>query len=121
MCGLFFDSMGSYVKLCRISRCPGAAWSAMESHHLLCAASNFVMCAAYNGGFRAKGPKAPEKGSFPLDHFAECTPLFRAYIECLRANQNDNRACKEASKLYMVCRMEKFVSFCLQFKSFYNF
>ena len=63
--------------------------------------------AQFNGGFRGGGPKPPEKGSFPLDHFAECTPLFRSYIQCLKQNESDNRACKEASKLYVVCRMEK--------------
>ena len=60
-----------------------------------------------NGGYRQGAAKAPEKGSFPLDHFAECTELFRTYMTCLKQCDGDNRACKEPQKLYLVCRMEK--------------
>ena len=60
-----------------------------------------------NGGYRQGAAKAPEKGSFPLDHFAECTTLFRTYMACLKQCDGDNRACKEPQKLYLVCRMEK--------------
>ena len=55
---------------------------------------------------RSTSPKAPEKGSFPLDHFSECTDIFKNYMLCLKNNNNDNRACKLLSKEYLVCRME---------------
>lgn len=55
---------------------------------------------------RVGAPKAPEKGSFPLDHFSECTSIFKEYVKCLKDHQNDNRSCKLLSKSYIECRIE---------------
>eukprot|EP01096_Ripella_sp_DP13-Kostka_P000333 TRINITY_DN1039_c1_g1_i1.p1 TRINITY_DN1039_c1_g1~~TRINITY_DN1039_c1_g1_i1.p1 ORF type:complete len:123 (-),score=42.33 TRINITY_DN1039_c1_g1_i1:161-529(-) len=52
-------------------------------------------------------PRPPEKGSFPLDHDAECKELMQSYLTCLRANRMVTSACMEQSKLYLQCRMDK--------------
>jgi len=57
--------------------------------------------------FRSAAALAPEKGVFPLDHFAECKPLAAAYVECLRENANDAKACQGLSKSYLECRMKR--------------
>ena len=51
-------------------------------------------------------PKAPDKGSFPIDHFDECTEIHDQYMRCLRRNKNDNMSCRYISKEYLRCRME---------------
>jgi cytochrome c oxidase assembly protein subunit 19 len=57
------------------------------------------------GNVPARSP--PEKGSFPLDHFQECKVFHDDYLRCLRSTKNDNLACKEVSKNYLQCRMDK--------------
>ena len=56
----------------------------------------------------------PLKGVFPLDHSRECTPLKDLYLHCLRSVPLADKSkgahssvCKEASKAYITCRMEK--------------
>lgn len=55
-------------------------------------------------------PIPPERGSFPLDHDAECQPIMKQYLRCLRAYRgvNDDE-CRQLSKGYLQCRMERFV------------
>lgn len=50
-------------------------------------------------------PKPPDKGSFPIDHFDECTDVHDQYMKCLRRNKNDNMSCRYISKEYLQCRM----------------
>lgn len=57
--------------------------------------------------FRSAAALAPEKGVFPLDHFAECKPLAAAYVACLRDNADDAKACARVSKAYLECRMKR--------------
>ena len=49
----------------------------------------------------------PEKGSFPLDHFKECKQVHDVYLKCLKKHKQDNLACKDISKEYLQCRMDK--------------
>ncbi|KAI8096393.1 putative metal ion transporter [Halteromyces radiatus] len=49
----------------------------------------------------------PLLGSFPLDHEGECKQYMQEYIKCLRANKNNNGACRPLSKAYLQCRMDK--------------
>ncbi|TKX19957.1 cytochrome c oxidase assembly protein COX19 [Elsinoe australis] len=53
-------------------------------------------------------PSPPERGSFPLDHDAECQPIMKQYLRCLRSHRgiNDNE-CRMLSKSYLQCRMER--------------
>lgn len=53
-------------------------------------------------------PSPPERGSFPLDHDAECHAFMKNYLQCLRSHRgvNDDE-CRELSKGYLQCRMEK--------------
>ena len=53
-------------------------------------------------------PLPPERGSFPLDHDAECQPIMKDYLRCLKSHKgvNDN-ACRVLSKAYLSCRMER--------------
>lgn len=60
------------------------------------------------GGSRSQAPKPPEKGIFPLDHFAECKEFVRPYVQCLRERTDGDAAhCAEIAKKYLKCRMDK--------------
>ncbi|THW38676.1 CHCH domain-containing protein [Aureobasidium pullulans] len=52
-------------------------------------------------------PTPPERGSFPLDHDAECQHIMKSYLRCLRAHRgmNDDE-CRMLSKSYLQCRMD---------------
>ena len=58
----------------------------------------------------AKGlpPKPPDKGSFPLDHFRECSAAKETYMGCLKEHmmQAQTEACRELSAAYLQCRMD---------------
>jgi cytochrome c oxidase assembly protein subunit 19 len=60
----------------------------------------------------------PERGSFPLDHDAECKHLISSYLRCLkrpRPSQDSGRIqagindeeCRLIAKDYLQCRMDK--------------
>ena len=49
----------------------------------------------------------PDKGSFPLDHDKECHNEMVKYMKCLADNRNDNSKCRESSREYLACRMDK--------------
>lgn len=51
-------------------------------------------------------PRAPDKGSFPLDHDGVCKREMLAYMKCLRDTDYNNSVCREASRNYLACRME---------------
>lgn len=59
------------------------------------------------GGNRGLQPVPPEKGVFPLDHLHECQPVMRAYMECLRDNKYESVKCRNLSKEYLTCRMDR--------------
>ena len=48
---------------------------------------------------------APDKGSFPLDHFGECKARMEVFMDCLKANNYSQRECRLESKEYLECRM----------------
>ncbi|KAH0365251.1 hypothetical protein KCU65_g6187, partial [Aureobasidium melanogenum] len=53
-------------------------------------------------------PTPPERGSFPLDHDAECQHIMKSYLRCLRAHRGMNdEECRMLSKSYLQCRMDK--------------
>ena len=58
----------------------------------------------------AKGlpPKPPDRGSFPLDHFRECSDAKARYLECLKEQAMDAQAeaCRRLSAAYLQCRMD---------------
>ncbi len=66
-------------------------------------------------GFGAPGgravtykPTPPERGSFPLDHDAECKHFISSYLRCLKEQRGTNDAeCRMLAKSYLNCRMEK--------------
>lgn len=59
------------------------------------------------GGSRGYQPRAPEKGVFPLDHFGECKQISQNYLTCLKENAGDASKCRDLSKLYLQCRMDR--------------
>ena len=59
------------------------------------------------GSGRIAPPRPPERGSFPLDHDGECTVPMRLYLDCMKSSQNDNSRCREESKKYLECRMDR--------------
>ncbi|KAL2643899.1 hypothetical protein R1flu_011486 [Riccia fluitans] len=52
-------------------------------------------------------PIPPEKGVFPLDHLHECDEEMKGYMKCLKENKFDSDRCRQLSKIYLVCRMER--------------
>ncbi|KAF5377640.1 hypothetical protein D9615_005122 [Tricholomella constricta] len=57
-----------------------------------------------NVGFK---PAPPDRGSFPLDHYGECKVMMTLYMNCMRENQSTSTLCRELSKDYLECRMQK--------------
>lgn len=55
--------------------------------------------------------RPPQKGAFPLDHEGECTIPMQIYLECMKTARNDNSKCREESKKYLECRMDRFIFF----------
>ena len=51
--------------------------------------------------------KPPERGIFPLDHDAECKQYVTEFLNCLKKNKNDHFYCRESSKAYLQCRMDR--------------
>merc|ERR1712048_1411404 len=73
-----------------------------RGHHCLPAAMSEVSM-----GKRIMVGKAPDKGSFPLDHFGECDNLKAEYLQCLKEHSHDNMSCRYLSKNYLQCRMDR--------------
>ncbi|KAG5523467.1 hypothetical protein RHGRI_035315 [Rhododendron griersonianum] len=63
------------------------------------------------GGNRGARPVPPEKGVFPLDHMRLCDLEKKEYISCLKSAGHNSDKCRNFSKKYLECRMEKLVSF----------
>lgn len=65
---------------------------------------------ASNASIPARGlpPKPPDKGSFPLDHFRECSEAKTKYVDCLKAHGMKANAeeCRQLSAAYLQCRMD---------------
>jgi len=57
-----------------------------------------------NVGFK---PSAPDRGSFPLDHFGECKRKMELYMVCLKENSGISTPCRSLSRSYLECRMNK--------------
>ena len=56
---------------------------------------------------KAAPGRPPDKGSFPLDHRAECKTPMEVYMECMKANAMETIRCREPSAAYLRCRMER--------------
>lgn len=52
-------------------------------------------------------PTPPEKGSFPLDHEGECKQFYAKYMICLHDTKFEASKCRQESKDYLGCRMDK--------------
>ena len=62
---------------------------------------------SYTFGQKVFKTKPPEKGSFPLDHEGECKENMVKYMQCLRENKMQNSQCRDESKEYLQCRMDR--------------
>lgn len=51
--------------------------------------------------------RPPQRGIFPLDHFGECRAAMQEYLDCLQASDDAHYKCRELSKAYLSCRMER--------------
>ena len=60
------------------------------------------------GGAGAKKQvvRPPQRGIFPLDHFAECQEPMDLYLKCLEENKDVHHECREMSREYLKCRMD---------------
>lgn len=70
----------------------------------VCSAMNFAKLS------EAPTPRAPLKGSFPLDHFHECSRQQTEYMACLKQTDNDSLRCKTLAQAYLTCRMDRYAS-----------
>lgn len=52
-------------------------------------------------------PKAPDKGSFPLDHEGECKKGVLQYLLCLKDNNGNAEPCRHLAQDYLKCRMDR--------------
>jgi len=59
------------------------------------------------GGNRGVRPVPPEKGVFPLDHLHECDLEKKDYLACLKSTGFQSERCRQFSKKYLECRMER--------------
>ncbi|KAF8720359.1 hypothetical protein HU200_023858 [Digitaria exilis] len=59
------------------------------------------------GGNRGVRPVPPEKGVFPLDHLHECDVEKKDYLACLKSTGFQSEKCRQFSKKYLECRMER--------------
>lgn len=61
------------------------------------------------GGFQKfSKPTPPQRGSFPLDHEAECQAAMKEYLRCIkRARGINSEECRLLSKGYLECRMDR--------------
>ncbi|QHN75898.1 hypothetical protein HN51_053539 [Arachis hypogaea] len=59
------------------------------------------------GGNRGLRPVPPEKGIFPLDHMHLCDLEKKEYLGCLKTAGHQSEKCRDFSKKYLQCRMEK--------------
>mmetsp|Transcript_9837 Transcript_9837/g.12986 ORF Transcript_9837/g.12986 Transcript_9837/m.12986 type:complete len:123 (-) Transcript_9837:235-603(-) len=50
--------------------------------------------------------KPPQRGIFPLDHFADCKQSMEHYLGCLKDHKDRHNECSEFSRGYLECRME---------------
>ena len=50
--------------------------------------------------------KPPDKGSFPLDHFNECTIEAEQYNTCVNKHQLMPKRCRKFQISYLDCRMK---------------
>merc|ERR1712004_840326 len=80
-------------------------WSLVKVEFVVFYHKSFIMANMF--GTRKFIPKPPEKGSFPLDHEGECKKFMLNYMKCLRNNENNNTACRDDSKEYFECRMQR--------------
>ncbi|WVZ99745.1 hypothetical protein U9M48_045002 [Paspalum notatum var. saurae] len=64
------------------------------------------LCGAF-GGNRGVRPVPPEKGVFPLDHLHECDLEKKNYLACLKSTGSQSEKCRQFSKKYLECRMER--------------
>uniref|UniRef100_A0A7S2UWU7 Cytochrome c oxidase assembly protein COX19 n=1 Tax=Fibrocapsa japonica TaxID=94617 RepID=A0A7S2UWU7_9STRA len=62
---------------------------------------------AFGGGLKKSQVTPPEKGSFPLDHGGECKEYMKAVLKCLKENNQNHILCRDASKAYLKCRMDR--------------
>ena len=51
--------------------------------------------------------RPPQRGIFPLDHDAECKAPMEAYLSCLQSNKDQHCQCRDLSKDYLQCRMDR--------------
>lgn len=58
---------------------------------------------------RSISPRAPERGSFPLDHLGECREFARAYLRCMKEHANLTTQCRPLAKQFLACRMDTYV------------
>lgn len=51
--------------------------------------------------------KAPDLGSFPLDHYRECKDEISKYYTCMKDNKYIAPRCRDEVRDYLKCRMDR--------------
>jgi cytochrome c oxidase assembly protein subunit 19 len=60
---------------------------------------------SFSGGKQFVRP--PQRGVFPLDHDSECKQPMQVYILCLKESRDMHHKCRDLSKDYLECRMNR--------------
>jgi cytochrome c oxidase assembly protein subunit 19 len=59
------------------------------------------------GGGARQVVRPPQRGIFPLDHQSECQIPMEDYLVCLQRHAQQHHECREQSRLYLQCRMDR--------------
>ena len=77
-------------------------------HHPCCSCYEMSTFGGPGGRTTFSKPTPPERGSFPLDHEAECQPIMKQYLRCIKSKRGVNdEECRQLSKGYLQCRMDR--------------
>jgi cytochrome c oxidase assembly protein subunit 19 len=75
--------------------------------HLASSAYNNFIMSSMNFSTPKQYVRPPQRGIFPLDHDSECKPFIEKYMSCLNEANDAHHKCKQLSKDYLQCRMDR--------------
>ena len=74
-----------------------------------CWIAHLIPPAAAASAAAAAAVRCVWQGSFPLDHFGECSAMMRAYLSCVRSERGQAQQCQPLAQHYLHCRMKQSV------------
>lgn len=65
-----------------------------------------MSASSMGGGVNKQVIRPPQRGIFPLDHFADCKAPMDLYLQCLEDHKDIHHECRNFSRDYLKCRMD---------------